>query len=161
MYDAEDLEITTQADHLLEVAAQNMGRDGYLVPAGVIYKPDGEAMICGLPFASTSDKQQCFQAFRSMAREKSAIAVAFVSEAWIATRKDESPVDLGEVVSPSQSPDREEVVVVTVITPDSSVVRMAPILRDGEEFRCLGEARSEGNVMDAEFSRGIWQHTTH
>ena len=161
MYDAEDLELTNQADRLLEMAAKNIGRDGYLIPTGVIYKPDGEVMVCGLPFASTSDKQKCFQAFRSIAREKSAVAVAFVSEAWVATRKNDGPVDFGEVVTPSQSPDREEVIIVTVITPDSNVVRMASILRDGEEFRCLGEIRSEGNVVDAEFSRGIWQHTTH
>jgi hypothetical protein len=159
MYDAEDLELTNQADRLLEMAAKNMGKDGYLVPTGVIYKPDGEAMVCGLPFASTSGKQKCFQVFRSIAREKNAIAVAFVSEAWVATRN-ESTVDLGEVASPSQSLDREEAVVVTVITPDNSVVRMAPILRDGEEFRCLGEVE-DGDVIDAEFSRGIWQHTIH
>lgn len=150
-------DLDSQANGLISVAEENMSRDGYLIPAGVVYRPDGEAVIYGLSFSSGEDKQRCFQTFRSLAREQEAVAIAFISEAWVHLAKNTgNPVDLDESIEDPKNP-KEEVVVVTVATEDDSVVKMASILRDGESFKGLGETRSEGKVLDAEFTRGVWE----
>jgi len=157
VYNESDLDLSLQANKLIELASKNMQRDGYLIPAGVIYRADGEAMVCGLPFASTKDKQKCFQSFRSTAKAQNAVAVAFVSEAWVSWKN----TDIQSMELAPNGDGREEVIVATVITPTESVVRMATVLRVNEEVEGVGEIRSEGNVLDAEFSRGIWEKTLH
>lgn len=157
MYNEIDLDLSLQAGKLIELASKNMQRDGYLIPAGVIYRTDGEAMVCGLPFSSTQDKQKCFQAFRTAAKNQNAVAVAFVSEAWVYCKS----IELESMEYTPEGKEREEVIVATVITPTESVVWMAPVLRVNEEVYGVGDIRSEGNVLDAEFSRGIWEKTLH
>lgn len=159
MYNGQDLDINSQANNLIELAAKSMQRDGFLVPAGVIYRPDGEAMVCGLPFVTTQDKQKCFRSFRVSAKEQGAIAIAFISEAWVSWR--DKDADLNPAKSSFDESDREEVIVATVVTPVTSVVLMAPVIRLNEEVNGIGEVRSEGSILDAEFSRGVWENTLH
>ncbi|MGA0383397.1 MAG: hypothetical protein ACO3L1_00175 [Flavobacteriaceae bacterium] len=145
------MNVESQVDYLIDAAIRNMKMDGYLVPAGVIYKPDGEALVCSIPFISRDEKSEYFLAFCRMAKKEGAIAIGFASEAWVTAHD-----------GTDEPSDREEVIIASVITQVASSVRLVPILRDGNDnFIGTGGVRREGNVEYAEFSRGIWPEVVH
>ena len=148
-----DMNVESQVDYLIDAAIRNMKMDGYLVPAGVIYKPDGEALVCNIPFISREEKSEYFREFCRVAKKEDAIAVGFAAEAWVTVQC--GPDDFSER-------EREEVIIASVITQGTSSVRLVPILRDGNDnFIGTGEVRREGNVEYSEFSRGIWPEVVH
>lgn len=66
---------------------------------------------------------------RLLAIAQNASAVAMIMEAWIAVSRDGKPVDT--TVPPSQSPDREECVIIRAESAGSTRTRILSIQRDG------------------------------
>lgn len=78
--------------------------------------------------------------------------VTFVFSAWrVSLHKDATPEEIEKARHASQHNDREEILLLTVVSADRTIIEMAPIIRDDKAPPRLGEWESQGVPAESRF----------
>lgn len=137
-------ELKEDLDHFTDVARTHIERDGSLCPVAFLFCPDGGLQIVQCQFQSDESKQATFDFLRKMAKEKEAVAVAVLCEAWVSKQVIEPGVTPEwNGVMPSDAPDKGEVIMVHVEEPDGYWLGMADITRDEKDKPTFGPVHYE------------------
>ena len=123
-------------------AAREVGRgftepDDDWQPIALAMDAKGRGIFMVLDFGPASETKQAFleEVLPVLLREAGAVAVALVTSSWMLTFKGKRPAVLPR---PSESPDREEVLIVSVVDRLRAEAQIAPILRHPDRPPELG-----------------------
>lgn len=87
-------------NNMVDATKEAYTRMKEILPTLLVLTEEGKHLVVGMPFSNQREKEHCSQAAKSIAREKKAIAVMFVHEAY-AIRVDEK--DRHKIVRPDGS----------------------------------------------------------
>lgn len=121
-----------QLSRIERTAEENIIKDGYLLPAFLIFHGDTTTAIGLDPSGIAHDfyKEEACDFVRLKLMELKADAYAFISESWITQHDIDAPPEQRE--RPSKDPNRREVVFITIETPDRMFASSREIIRDGD-----------------------------
>jgi hypothetical protein len=117
-----------------------IGTTEELMPLWHIVPGDGSPhVIVGTPFEGGPSKDMVAFAVSKLMRDHQAVKYAFMSEAWMATVKQEDWNEDGDNTPPSERPDRIEIVMVLAQGYDEPTIQRAwKILRGEDGKTCIG-----------------------
>ena len=113
--------------HAEKLAGFSMKNVGYLEPALFMLGSDGPQMLTPSSLADDRAKDGFAMVARTICVAKAVTAAVLVSEAWVATAKAGKSLNINQ--RPSESPDRQEVVVLMGEDRNGTRQKMLPILR--------------------------------
>lgn len=118
---------------IISTARENI-KSGSLLPTFFVGKETPnekpEIAIVGAPFESDEEKDMSAIVVKQIAKQLDANFIIFLSECWI-LKVENTTENLN--LKPSLSPNREEVITISIETPEGQYVGMAPVIRNGDE----------------------------
>jgi len=103
-------------DHIIDVAMENLMRDGNLTPVGFFIMGGEVCGIVSLPFDTPEMKYAAMVALGQVAEKHSADAVIVVSDVWVSTRT----MEANDWPIPSEDPAHQEAIVLACKEKDGS-----------------------------------------
>jgi len=149
----------------IDFARERFKEVGELMPTAFVFYTNlkGETtLVLAKPPADFNDetKKGWYDGLRLMVRSlladgvsKDTIAVLFMLESWIASVPVDS--DLANLPSPSEMPEREEVVVITAETATRESMHLMPIRRYDDCVR-LGDVETKLDVMKGDANASVY-----
>ena len=124
---------------ITEAARLTMKQSGFLVPIMLASTDKGIILFCPDEMSDTGDKDDFANMVRLVTGSYAASAVVLILESWITKAKVGEPLDT--VTPPSESYDREEVVVLIGQSPQGNITHLLPSHRlDNGKVWNLGDA---------------------
>jgi hypothetical protein len=121
------------------IATTMMREIGEMSAALFVHGSDGKTIFRPKNMDNEAAKDRFAADSRMICAASAADAVVYCSEAWMLTPQKDKPLDLS--IAPSQSPDRQEVLLFMGETRGEYIHKSLPIVRDeGGKFAGLGEA---------------------
>lgn len=127
-------------DQAIDFAMNNFGtdKDDEIIPKFLALMPNGNLNVYTTPWRSADDKVAITELLRIRFKKEGVVAYAHISEAWRKSYKSEEEV--ATLPTPRNSPDREEVIIISgQDTDDNRFSATIPILRDEHGTRSIGE----------------------
>jgi len=125
----EDLKqrLLQEADNMLDLMKKELEAMGKVRPGAFGICPTGK-FWASLRFSNPSQKRQAFQEFDEELRRGEATGAVVGVESWVVAKKNPTKEDLRNMW-PSRDPDRQEALVVVIVTKDWTQMRAIPFFR--------------------------------
>jgi hypothetical protein len=144
-------ELMKQAEKYVSL---QMYGEGHCPPRLFMDGIEGKAIFSPPKMSSEQAKDNFATMAKLVCIAHGANATVFVSEAWMLKPKEGQKVDLS--VRPSQSPDRQEAVIIMGESREGCYQKFLPILRHGNgKFKGLGQASVEENQTEGRFAQFV------
>jgi hypothetical protein len=138
----------------VEVVKEPFKSMGELPPTWFLQRPDGEVGMFVTPWDDFREKEATSQKMKLLMKENDIIRYALITEAWMVERKNPDGTKLAKDWKgplPSQSPDREEIVMIVGGDLEGHCVEgMASVTRDKEGKPILGKFELKYNKFSME-----------
>ena len=140
------------------IAAQAMRHIGDMPATLFIHGQEGNVIFRPESMESAAAKDRFAADSRVMCVAHAADAVVFCTEAWMLVPKNDKPLDLS--VAPSQSPDKQEVLIFLGESRDGRIHRSIPIVRaENGKFAGFDEANEiRPDKVEGRFSQFLTEH---
>jgi hypothetical protein len=128
-------EINNWRDSMVNIAKENLRRDGLLAPVTLmLIEKDGQIGmgVYDMNMESAETKNNDVMQIRMVTSTNKVLALLMLSETWFKTPSDEE-IESGNIVSPSLSDDKDEAIMVTLETNAFSEITLHKIIRDESE----------------------------
>lgn len=141
----------------LEYAKRLLQKDGGVIPVAFIFAESGDIVLLVLPFNTDQEKFVCRTALKDTVKRLAAVAVVFISEAWVATIGPDRNLFDVTLEGVENIPDREEALIVVGVTKENLSFKASQTFQRKEEDFIFGEldGTSTPAVFDA-FVDNLW-----
>lgn len=125
-------------DGIVVQARKNLEMSGRLLPVAFIFGRDKTVHIVGCPWKDAEEKDEIVRSLQQFCRDKQAVAIAIVAEAWAVGEDD----IIGDA-PPADQPKRKEIFTLYVETLDGYWAGHSDITRDAKGKPSFGEVKYE------------------
>lgn len=102
-------------NHLVDFATRIFQGTGQVISMWVLVDQDGGQYVYATPFGSDAEKDATSAMIRHMVREKKAVRIGFVTEAWYArVPPGKTDDEVRQMLRPSMQPDKMECIFISV-----------------------------------------------
>lgn len=153
IYDAEQLRAV--ADTAMHIAQDNLLKDGFLKPCGLIFTEKGLAKVVEFRFKDVGQKRRGQAAFKREVINEGGIAVLIVLESWFVFKPD-LPVDITK--SLEHHPGRQEAIVIEgVAASGSRLIMVQPFRKHGSVIELDEPIIPDSHYhWESEWTSGLW-----
>ena len=157
VYDIDQLKAVAMT--VMRIAKDNLRKDGFLHPCGLIFTTSGLAKTIEFKFKGLKEKRRVQASFKFEIIKQAAVAVIMVMETWFASQPD-MPLDLTK--SLAEYPRHKEALVIegSSLT-GTKVLMLQPFHRQGSAILFDELVIPDGTFSwESEWTSGIWDHVT-
>ena len=140
---------------VLKIAQENLLRDGYLHPVGLIYTKTGLSQVFQFRCQDLREKRVLQEEFKQLLLQLKARTAIVVTESWLKVRP-ELPLDLTKSIA--DRPDRKEAIVIEAASPKAKCMIMQVFTKD-EAGKVRFENPTEPDYpisWSSEWLDGVW-----
>ena len=157
VYDTDQLGAVAMT--VMRIARDNLQKDGFLQPCGLIFSTSGLTKTVEFKFKGLKDKRRLQANFRFEVMKQGGVAVIVLMETWFASLPD-MPSDL--TTSLAEYPKRKEAIVIEGSSLTCTrVLMIQPFHREGSVIVFDELIIPEGTFSwESEWTSGLWDHVT-
>ena len=153
-YSKQELDRLVQS--VLQIAKDNLLKDGYVQPVGLLFGTTGLRTIFPMKFSGLEGKRAIQAEFRALTLKTEALAAVVVNESWFRTPTPEQPLDQARSVA--EYADRMECIIVEAVSPQAKALKILIFDKSEDgQFR-FGEPFEPEYPMSwkSEWLDGVW-----